>query len=479
MMNKPLLVLVLIFASFVSFGQLRDIRYDVSSITSLSTGDDIPFWMQSNKHGIIQNSNSSLLKLDIQKQFNNKSLIDYSFGLDCIGSIGDSNDFYLNQYFAKIKLLKMQLSIGAENPIERFGGLSATNGSIIFSGNARPIPMFSAKLIDFVDIPFTRGYLSFKGSLSHGWMPNERYVKDVYLHHKNLYIRLGKDEGLSVTGGIEHYVFWDGVSPRWGALEGGFKNYSKIFFVESGDPIVADDGTVSENESIWKLGDHRGQNSIEICYNNDHFSTSVYLKSIYEDSSNMNIFTNKDRNIGFYINLKKGKIINAFMYEHFSTVDQSGIRPQPHKELVEKYPYLGPDGNFNHSIYASGWTNHGRVIGMPLMLARNQRGVMNSAIKAHHIGVKGEIMKFKYKFLYTYSENYGNTSLGESTDGYYQSYTYESPLKQQSLCLEILMPNFDIPFDISSTLAYDFGDLLSDNNFGFQIKISKSGFFGK
>jgi hypothetical protein len=241
---------------------------------------------------------------------------------------------------------------------------------------------------------------------------------------------------------------------------------------------VSDSGEVSENESIWKLGDHKGQTSIELAYNNDKIKTVIYAMSVFEDSSGSNIFTNRDLNLGFFLKIKECKIINSFMYEHFSTTYQSGIRPQPHKKLVETHPWLGPDWNFNHSIYTSGWTNRGRMIGMPLMLSGKTRksGIINSAIKAHHFGFKGEIKKFTYKLLYTYSENYGNTYLGKKGDEYIQAYTYEKPLKQQSICLEVMLPKLNIPFDISTNVAYDFGDLLPNNNFGFQLKISKSNF---
>lgn len=476
---KFVLILIVVLLPFSSFAQFKGSKLGVTSISSVSTEKEIPFWLQSNKNGIIQNNNSQLVKLDFVKGFSNESLFDYSYGFNLIGALGEKNEAYFNEYFAKLKFQKMQLSIGAERPIERFDGLSATNGSIIFSGNASPIPMLTGRLTDFVDVPFTRGYLSFKGSISHGWMSNERYVQDTYLHHKNLYIKLGKDEGFSLTAGVEHYAFWAGNSPKWGSLQSGLKAYKEVFFVDSGDPIVASDGTVSENESIWKLGDHKGQNSLELSYSNEFIKTVVYGKSIYEDSSNSNFFKNKDLNVGFYIHFKRCKLLSSFMYEHFSTIDQSGIRPQPHKELVEKSPYLGTDYNFNHSIYNSGWTNKGRVIGMPLMLASPvssdgiTHGVANSAIKAHHFGFKGEAPYFKYKFFYTYSLNYGNTGLGKKDGKYFQSYTYEDPLKQQSLYLDLQIQQSVLPMNISFALGYDFGDLLPDNNFGFQLKLSK------
>lgn len=482
MIYKIVSIIVCLFICSSSFAQLKDINYELSSITSVSTESEIPFWLQSNKNGMIQDSNSELLQLNIIKPFNEKSNFDYSYGIDFIASVAKQDKLYLSQYFMKLKYRKMYLSLGAENPEERFDALSATNGSIIFSGNARAIPMLTAK-IDFVTIPLTKGYLSFKGSLSHGWMNNERYVQNIFLHHKNLYVRLGKEDGFSLIAGIEHYAFWGGTSPEWGKLQGGWRDYPKIFFVKSGEPIVSDSGQVSENESIWKLGDHKGQNSFELCYNDKTIKSVIYAKSVYEDSSGRNIFKNRDLNLGFYINIKNSKILNALMYEHFSTTYQSGIRPQPHKELVDIIPYLGPDNNFNHGIYTSGWTNYGRMMGMPLMLARKPNidgitnGIANSAINAHHFGLKGEIEEYKYRFLYTYSKNYGVTGLGNIDGKYIQTYTYETPLKQQSLFLEIILPDFKLPFKMSAALAYDFGELLANDNFGFQFKITKSNFF--
>ena len=58
------------------------------------------------------------------------------------------------------------------------------------SGNALPIPQFSIALTDYVDIPFTHGWLQIKGELAHGWLGSNRYL-DSYYH--------GKNQGCSIT----------------------------------------------------------------------------------------------------------------------------------------------------------------------------------------------------------------------------------------------------------------------------------------
>jgi hypothetical protein len=51
--------------------------------------------------------------------------------------------------------------------------------------------------------------------LSHGWFEEGRYVSNVWLHHKNAYLRLGGSLPVNIYYGFNHYAQWGGKSPGY------------------------------------------------------------------------------------------------------------------------------------------------------------------------------------------------------------------------------------------------------------------------
>jgi hypothetical protein len=54
--------------------------------------------------------------------------------------------------------------------VETFGNQydPLSSGSLLYSGNARPMPKVAA-YSDYMPVPYSRGYIEFKGYLFHGW----------------------------------------------------------------------------------------------------------------------------------------------------------------------------------------------------------------------------------------------------------------------------------------------------------------------
>ena len=51
-----------------------------------------------------------------------------------------------------------------------------------------------------------------------------------YLHHKNVYVRVGGDLPIHAHYGFHHYAMWGWTSPEYGDLPDGWDTYKKIFF---------------------------------------------------------------------------------------------------------------------------------------------------------------------------------------------------------------------------------------------------------
>ena len=180
------------------------------------------------------------------------------------------------------------------------------------------------------------------------------------------------------------------------------------------------------------------------------------------------------------------------VYEFISTTWQSGPihdRPATEEEMTKdygKYVYWqdpehfyygricegGRDGYFGHSEYRSGWTYHGRTIGLPLLLpsAPNAEGMTMgmacSRVRAHHLGLAGNMTEdLPYVFKATYSSNWGTYSTSEG------SFFAGRPW-QLSLALELEFGRAitNLPMTLAVGAYGDIGKLYQ-NSFGLTLRI--------
>lgn len=468
------------------FAQKRELNYEVGLSSSVS-GDSLPFWLHTNKYGIVPEDNNGLIQLKVFSDFKESySDFNFSYAASVVASQAKSSDIMVDELFFLATWKTIIADIGVKHRDVQYDGLSATNGDLLYSTNSRSYPELSIGFSDFVPVPFTNNLLSIKGVFSNGIMLDNRYVDNTNVHHKNAFLRVGKEKGFSFIVGIDHYVEWGGTSPIWGDL-GGFDAFLDAVLVRSGDVLTDSEGNVSTNESFNKAGNHLGQNVFKFAYNKPKYQMELGFKSMNEDKSGdfTHLKNTKDWNVNFYLHLKNSKLISSFLYEYFYTKDQSGYSIDTEKE---EESVIGFDNYFANSVYRSGWTSYQRTIGLPLITPSMSGGIVtgisNNAIEAHHFGFTGEVGKFKYKAMFTYSKNYGNALLkndgnGYEEENYYKTYTYPDPLKQQSYLLELSLPPLNnFPFLISTSIAMDQGEYLSDN-FGFQIHLVHNGLFCK
>lgn len=482
--SKNLFVLsCILFSSIYCYSQKKELSYEVEAATQFSSKSTLPFWLVSNKYGAIPDENSGLLRLRIYSNtMLNKKGVDLNYGASIVGNQGSDSEIFIDELYVSALWKKMSVDLGMQHRDERFDGLSASNGDILYSGNARMYPELKFQVKEFLPVPLSNNWLWVKGSFGNGIMYDDRYVDQTNVHHKNAFLRIGKQEGLSFTIGLDHYAQWGGTSPVWGDL-GGFDAFLDAVFVRGGKVLVDENGNESITESYNKSGNHIGQNTFEFSYSTSKIQSVLSFKNIYEDKSGDFKHLNKvnDWNLSFFLKLKKCRLISSFIYEYYYTKDQGGYSIRPNHPIE---PVIGFDNYFSNGVFQSGWTNHQRIIGLPLFSPTLKdgivRGISNNAIEAHHFGITGYIGKIKYKTLITFSDNYGrvlllNDGQGNQEENYSKSYTHPDPLSQQSYLLELVFPKWKkIPFIVSTSIAVDNGKYLNDN-IGFQINLVKTG----
>jgi hypothetical protein len=448
--------------------QKRELNYEVGLSSSVSSESTLPFWLVSNKNGIVPDENNGLLETSIFSDFVTREKgIGFSYGTTFIASLADNSDFLVGQLYGGIQWKDFQLIVGSKYEDEKFGGLSSSNGAILSSKNARSYPGINLKVPDFVSLPIGSGFISVKGNWAEYLLNDTRAVDNAHLHHKSLYFKFKTSEKFEIIAGLDDYAQWSGESATQGKQPSGFKDYIRVVIGYSGGS-----GSL-ETDQINALGNHIGAYHFQLKRKGKGLDWSFYWSHPFEDRSGRELANAQDGLYGLFLDFKnEKKLISQVLYEFYYTKNQSGSVNSTTDEDGNFHIGSGADNYFNNGVYSSGWTYFGRTIGSPFFTAANQGddgitlGITNNRFVAHHIGVNGFLFeKLPYRVLLSYTINSG---------------TYSSPLentpKQLATCFEMKIPEGKLPFELSMVAACDFGDYWKDN-YGIYIRLFKKGIF--
>jgi hypothetical protein len=461
------LILLLYFSTSAYSQFIKIPNYSIETGVIVSAGKQTPFWLMSNQYGLITPDKfNAWMRLGLKANLFADRNIDYDYGFDIIDRQGNtSNKLYLHQAYVRLKLYFVNFQAGSME--EKFGNQdsSLSSGGLLWSGNARPMPKVSIMVPKYTAVPFTRGYLEFKGGISHGWFGDNQFVKDSWLHHKYFYLQLGGRLPVHIHYGFQHFAQWGGESTdsNIGKLPQSFSDFMRVFFADHGDENAIN------SERLNALGNHLGSRNFGIDIDFSRVKAGVYWQTIFEDSSGREFKNIKDGLWGIYFHSKdKNRLINGAVYEFINTTDQSGPIDS-YSDNKEMWP-VGNDDYFNNGIYPFGWTYHNMVIGTPLITSpavlkvtnSGHEYIWNNKVICHHIGLEGKHRDLHYKLFATYYLNYGTNS-----------YPFESAIPQYSFLLQAQIVD-KLPWGMSASLAIgvDHGELYG-NNAGFRISLLK------
>jgi hypothetical protein len=472
---SSLLLLLLQQKAVAQFGD--SLKIDVGTTLTGATEGYQPLWIVSNRYGTIADRNTDLsthIRIGNEHIFLKSSEnTSHSFFY-----INYALDLYNNNAFKDIFLKEAYLKAGFKNWEIRGGRYTEvigetdpllSSGSFGVSGNALPIPKVGIAVTRYTDVPFTKGWLQFKGQYVHGWLGKEQFVKNAFLHEKSFYLKLGKEK-LSIYGGLTHFAEWGGKHPG-GEVPGRFEDYLRIIRGSSGnanDPAYTS-GPVDIANAV---GNHIIVSDLGLTFKINDASFKLYTQTIFDkgkgDSSNTNkrdelVFLNifgRDRMIGASWENNTVSWLQKVVVEGIFTKDQGG-------NII----YNGRYNYYNNGIYQTGWEYQGRVIGTPLFINRassdnynlsknvNTIGgwnIVSNRVTGIHLGFKGNLSeRLSYRTLATHVVHYGN---------YYNDAAFGTSKKQSHFLLESaykLSPSFTI----SAAIGQDVGDL-SENTGG-------------
>ncbi|WP_321518117.1 capsule assembly Wzi family protein [uncultured Bacteroides sp.] len=486
MKRKTLLILITAFLLSTEMNAQTDgkLTYSVESGITTANGDHSPLWLNANKQGISSISkDNGYLTAGVFRSLEKEKIFSYGYGLELAGAYNFTSKFIIQQAYLDLKYRKIGLSIGSKERNGEFVNQQLSSGGLTLSGNARPVPQVWAGLPDYVTVPGTRKWLSFRGHVAYGWFTDGswqenfagatgKYVKGMLFHSKALYLKLEKEDVLPLRFemGLEMEDQFGGTQHNNGniiKMPSGIKDYLKALVPMSGG------NDTPGGEQLNIEGNMLGSWHFSLNYHLHDWNLRAYYEHHYNDHSMLVMeYPWKDGMYGLEITPPANPFVSGVVYEYIYSKDQSGPVYWDHTKVLPEQ-ISARDNYYNHYFY-TGWQHWGMAMGNPLFMSPiyNKDGSLSfksNRITAHHLGISGcPTQELKYRVLLSHSDNWG---------------TYDKPFKEimkntSSLVELTYSPRKLTGWSFTASAATDRGDMLGDNT-GGMITIRKTGLLSK
>ncbi|MRY56282.1 capsule assembly Wzi family protein, partial [Parabacteroides distasonis] len=237
--------------------------YKAEVFGSASSGSTTPFWMVSNRYGVVPlDANNGYLNAGVFHQQHFGKGFRWSAGLDIVAVVPRYRNVYIQQIYAELGYKSMLLSVGSKENRHSLWDHSLSSGDMVLSSNARPIPEIKLSMPEFTVVPLTKGWMQVKGDFAVGKSfdtkyledfsnGKQTYIKNVLWHHKSFYVRIKDTQNefpLSGIIGVQHWAQWGGTSsnPRIGVQPHSLKDFIRVVCGSEG----GDNATLSDQVNV-------------------------------------------------------------------------------------------------------------------------------------------------------------------------------------------------------------------------------------
>lgn len=503
-----LFILMFAFSAQAQENEWEKIKYAVQTDIVASIGDNAPFWLISNRHGLSSLENySANLSAGVFRDFDNKEGFTWAYGIELAGAWNYSSPFYIQQIYGDIKYNCWELSIGSKERYSEGKHKTLSGGGLTFSPNARPIPQVRFGINEYTTAHWLfNEWVHVKGHFSYGRQTDDcfqrnhmknapigsRYVDKVLFHEKTAFLKIGKQSRtpFSLEMGLEMYTQFGGnvLEKRTKgdiilySLPHSYKEYLKAFIPMAG----GSESTEMEQSNV--NGNVLGSLHLALNYQAEKWSIRAYYEHYYEDHSGLLGFDYhynregektwitylpwRDGLFGLELTVPKNRIIGTIVYEYITSRSQSGpILQNPSGDMVGQAG--GKDWYYTHGIYQS-WQHWGMSMCNPHFLSPlyNKEPNMTmpySRLRSHHLGFNGTPSnQLEYRVMASWTKHWGS---------------YEDPLPEPLTQLSTMGEIVYTPkklqgWKFTGVLAYDHSRLIG-NNFGGMLSICKEGWLSK
>ncbi len=472
------------------------------AIVNTGSGTFAPYYIASNRHGIITQQTDALFRAAAFKPMDTDRRFSYSFGIEFLTGYSSANDYkqwdqsamkfdtnsrrpasiWLQQLYGEVKYRGVFLTAGLKQHESALLNFELSSGDLILSGNARPIPEIRVGFIDFQNIPFTNGWVQIQGEIGYGKFTDNDWMRNHYnyfnghiaigsfYNYKRCYFRTKPSQPFSLTIGMQAAGVFGGTTTfyRGGKIDRVEHNSSSIkTFFKMFIPTPGGEGYYTGNSlGSWDVvGRYRLPNGSEI---------KGYMSSPWETGSGIGKLNGFDGLWGLEYKSAKKSFINGAVVEYFDFTNQSGSvhwDPANTPGTTLNAHSSGCDNYYNNGYYNS-YANYGMAIGSPVLKSPiyNLDGYLrfvDNRVRGFHAGISGNISPaFRYRVLGGYRKSWGSLS-----------YPYKTPQTDTSVMIE---GSYKIPqvkgLAVKAQVAFDHGKLYG-NNIGGCLSISYSNLF--
>lgn len=437
--------------------------------------DDAPLWMSSKHFGTIDRSgNSAMASFHLQKVFLDRKIWDWNAGAKGISRLSDKSAVFFDELYIEGKAGPIRLYVGKKHWQDGVWHSPNSVGSMVWSGNAPTMPKIMAYIPNYLGVPFTKGWFSFKGYFGHGWFEDDRFVEDSFLHEKAFYVRLFPDRSpFHFESGIVHNVQWAGTSSSQSSLPSSFTDFIRIVTGSAGDGNSAPGGEV-----INALGNTVGAIEGIGTYRSPVGTFKFYHQFFIETSVSVRFRSPIDGVWGLSwegLEREKKPVLSHFVYEYVDTRRQNAKFVDGERNGADQY--------YHNFIYRSGWTFHGQGIGLALAdfgtRPNGEFQVINNIFIAHNVGLKGFLpfsvssSPVSYSTQVTFRRSYGRTT---NCPNDFCPPDVEQPLRtppqDQWFTVLSLSTRLSDQFNLGLETGFDFGNIFTRSGLAFRLTYS-------
>ena len=529
------LLMMLPLSSFADDGAIQkdnlhqgnNLQYTLTAEGAVGSGDYTAYYLTANRHGILNTeANTAYLRAEMKYGYK-RGRWSIDACIDAQVQANAYNKYFIQQAYADLTWSWITIGAGSREFPPLLRDVRLSSGSVIWSGNSRPIPSCYLFTPDFVTIPGTKRWVQIYIEGSYGKLFDDDYKRDryaiyrvgktgqaesflttdVWFHQKKAHLRSNPNKPIVFYAGFDHASYFGGTSYNSNfqgetmSFKPHLKDFFKALFISSGD------SNSPTGDQVFFYGSHLGAECFRIDYQwggQDKMQkrASIFFENLFEDGSSIAKFNGWDGLWGMeFRNKQQDAWVQGIVVEYLQTSNQSGPIHWDREDYADTFGEdfgegraSGADDYYNNYYYA-GHCYYGMGLGTPMIKspAYNADGYLrftDNRIRAWHLGIEGSLLRARLSRFSRASrlsrDSRGSRAFSFSrkpTLGYRVLTSYRRSWGTPFVPTSKIRDSFSAMFELNASyrpwtakVAYgmDHGDLLG-NNQSFNFSISYHG----
>ncbi len=477
------------------------VEYSEEIWANYGSGEFAPYYMASNRFGTVTQKGTIYSRSRALHMLDMEGKWSYGFGADVIIDASSQVNYsrynvqtrswyshgqrpswgWIQQLYGEVRHRAVFLTAGLKEVGSALLNDALSSGDLTWSANARPMPGLRVGFIDFVDIPFTEGWLQINGNFFFGkptdndWLENHYNYYNAFIttgrwiNYKRCYFRTNPDMTLSVTVGMQaaaqfagHQRYYsDGILLFQQDSPLKVKDFFNMMFPHGGDNFYD--------------GNHLGSWDMLADYKlKDGSRLKAYFQWPWEDGSGIGKLNGFDGLWGLEYDSGKRGLVSGAVIEYIDFTNQSGPlhwAPGDNPGTTIPGQATGADTYYNNYFY-NGYAYYGLSQGTPMLKSTiyNTDGYLrytDTRVRGFHAAVAGDINRhIGYRAMVSYRKSSGDTFIPRLQKVHSTSFMAEA----------IYSVAADNRWTIKTQMAMDRGNLYG-NTFGVGMSVTYRGSF--